>query len=92
MLTFDPEGLSRAQRAGRACAVCRKRWPRPRVEVGFLPDGRPVYVCEDCANAIILDLEEITLGLYHDDRIQDARREVGPPRLPDPHVHGQTPA
>ena len=34
MLTFDPEGLSCAQREGDACVVCHKKWPRPRIRVG----------------------------------------------------------
>ncbi|WP_141577487.1 hypothetical protein [Actinomadura sp. WMMA1423] len=45
----DPRGLSTAQRLGDACVVCRKRWPRPRVRVGRLPDSSGVFACDDCA-------------------------------------------
>ncbi|MCP2339662.1 hypothetical protein FHU30_005031 [Actinomadura rupiterrae] len=48
-LRFDPSALSAAQREGDACVVCHKRWPRPRVRVGRLPDGREVVACDDCA-------------------------------------------
>ncbi|TDD92614.1 hypothetical protein E1298_10500 [Actinomadura rubrisoli] len=47
--TLDPGALSTAQRLGDACAVCRKRWPRPRVRVGRLPDSSGVFACDDCA-------------------------------------------
>ncbi|MEV5898214.1 hypothetical protein B0I32_10215 [Nonomuraea fuscirosea] len=53
MLTFDPEGLSAAQRDGDACVVCHKRWPRPRVRVGCLPDDSAVLACGDCAEALL---------------------------------------
>ncbi|GAA3689800.1 hypothetical protein GCM10022224_063980 [Nonomuraea antimicrobica] len=53
MLTFDPEGLSGAQRDGDACVVCHKRWPRPRVRVGRLPDDSAVLACADCADALL---------------------------------------
>jgi len=46
---LDPAPLSAAQRAGHACAVCEKRWPRPTVRLGDLPDGAPVLACADCA-------------------------------------------
>jgi hypothetical protein len=49
--TVDPGGLSTAQRLGDACAVCRKKWPRPRVLVGRLPDSTGVFACDDCAPA-----------------------------------------
>src|SRR6266542_4948985 len=45
---IDPVGLTAAQRSGRACVSCRKRWPRPSVLAGHLPDGAPLYVCDDC--------------------------------------------
>ena len=51
-LVFDPEPLTAAQRNGRACVACRKRWPRPRIRVGRLPDGRAVMACEDCAPVV----------------------------------------
>jgi hypothetical protein len=47
----DPGGLSTAQRLGDACVVCRKKWPRPRVLVGRLPDSTGVFACDDCAPA-----------------------------------------
>ncbi|MCP9971195.1 hypothetical protein LUX57_43735 [Actinomadura madurae] len=47
----DQGGLSRAQRLGDACVVCRKCWPRPRVRVGRLPDSSGVFACDDCAPA-----------------------------------------
>ncbi|QYC39477.1 hypothetical protein Nocox_09285 [Nonomuraea coxensis DSM 45129] len=53
MLTFDPEGLSWAQREGDACVVCHKRWPRPRARVGRLPEGSAVLACADCAEALM---------------------------------------
>ncbi|GAA4048818.1 hypothetical protein [Nonomuraea soli] len=52
MVTFDPEGLSSAQRFGDACVVCHKKWPRPRVRVGRLPDESAVMACTDCAEAL----------------------------------------
>lgn len=52
MLTFDPEGLSWAQREGDACVVCHKKWPRPRARVGRLPDDSAVLACHDCAAAM----------------------------------------
>ncbi|SEF53737.1 hypothetical protein SAMN05444920_10117 [Nonomuraea solani] len=53
VLTFDPEGLTSAQREGDACVVCHKRWPRPRVRVGRLPDDSAVLACGDCAEALM---------------------------------------
>ncbi|TDC93621.1 hypothetical protein E1292_40680 [Nonomuraea deserti] len=53
MVTFDPEGLTWAQRDGDACVVCHKRWPRPRMRVGRLPDDSPVLACGDCAEALL---------------------------------------
>ena len=49
--TLDPGTLSPAQRLGEACVVCRKKWPRPRVRVGRLPDSTGVFACDDCAPA-----------------------------------------
>ncbi|MEO3782535.1 hypothetical protein ABGB12_04330 [Actinocorallia sp. B10E7] len=46
--TFVPDGLDTAQRRGRACASCGKRWPRPRRPVGRLLNGTPIRVCDDC--------------------------------------------
>jgi hypothetical protein len=53
MLTFDPEGMSAAQREGDACVVCQKRWPRPRVRVGRFPDDMAALACADCAEALL---------------------------------------
>jgi hypothetical protein len=50
--TFDPGVLTTAQRYGDACVVCHKKWPRPRVRVGVLPDGSRVLACADCAPAL----------------------------------------
>lgn len=47
----DQGGLSTAQRLGDACVVCRKKWPRPRIRVGRLPDSSGVFACDDCAPA-----------------------------------------
>jgi hypothetical protein len=52
LLTFDPEDLTCAQRYGDACVVCHKKWPRPRILVGRLPDGATVLACHDCAEAL----------------------------------------
>ncbi|MFC4584445.1 hypothetical protein [Sphaerisporangium corydalis] len=52
-LTFDPEDLTGPQRDGDACVVCSKKWPRPRVRVGRLPDDAPVMACEECAEALL---------------------------------------
>ncbi|PKK13112.1 hypothetical protein [Thermomonospora sp. CIF 1] len=51
-LVFDPEALSAVQCEGDACVVCHKRWPRPRVRVGRLPDGSGVFACDECALAL----------------------------------------
>jgi hypothetical protein len=53
MLTFDPAGLTPVQREGDACVVCHKKWPRPRVKVGLLPNNAPVHACDDCAEALL---------------------------------------
>lgn len=47
----DPGGLTEAQLLGDACVVCRKKWPRPRVRVGRLPDSSGVFACDECAPA-----------------------------------------
>ncbi len=49
--TLDPRALTTAQRRGEECVACRKRWPRPRVRVGRLPDSSGVFACEECAPA-----------------------------------------
>jgi hypothetical protein len=50
--TFDPDGLTAAQRDGEACVVCHKKWPRPRAHVGRLPDDSRVFACDDCVPAL----------------------------------------
>jgi hypothetical protein len=50
--TFDPDGLTAAQRYGEACVVCHKKWPRPRAHVGRLPDDSRVFACDDCVPAL----------------------------------------
>ncbi|POM23909.1 hypothetical protein BTM25_25350 [Actinomadura rubteroloni] len=51
-ICFDPSGLTSAQRAGRACVVCGKRWPAPPVRVGRVAGGGAVYACTDDAPVI----------------------------------------
>lgn len=53
VVTFDPDGLTAAQREGNACVVCHKRWPRPRFRVGRLPDDSPVRSCGDCLDILM---------------------------------------
>lgn len=50
--TFDPDGLTAAQRDGESCVVCHKKWPRPRARVGRLPDDSLVFACDDCVPAL----------------------------------------
>ncbi len=47
----DPGGLGTARFPGDACVVRRKKWPRPRVRAGRLPDSSGVFACADCAPA-----------------------------------------
>lgn len=51
---IDPRSLTRAQVAGRRCAVpnCGRLLAPPAYEVGRLPDGRPVLACPECAPAV----------------------------------------
>lgn len=49
---FDSVGMTDDQLAGKACAVCDKRWPRPSVSVGIFPSGQYVYTCTDCVVAV----------------------------------------
>ncbi|MQY02225.1 hypothetical protein [Actinomadura macrotermitis] len=49
----DPSGLSAAQKAGRACVVCGKRWPSPQVRIGRAAKGGPLYACTDDAPLIV---------------------------------------
>ncbi|WP_344823371.1 hypothetical protein [Actinocorallia longicatena] len=50
--TFVADGLNRAQRNGRACASCGKRWPRPAEPIGRLVTGQPLFVCDECVVAV----------------------------------------
>ncbi|GAA1544063.1 hypothetical protein GCM10009678_28410 [Actinomadura kijaniata] len=70
---FDPRALTRAQRQGDACVACRKRWPRPRVRVGRVPDGSGVFACADCAPALP------TLGARHAPPATGVARPVATP-------------
>ncbi|GAA4085319.1 hypothetical protein [Actinomadura miaoliensis] len=47
--TIDGSDLTDTQRAGNACAVCGKTWPRPTVLIGRLPDGRQLLICPEHA-------------------------------------------
>jgi hypothetical protein len=53
---IDPRSLTPAQRAGRRCAVpnCRRLLADLVYQVGRLPNGHPVVVCEECTSAIRL--------------------------------------
>jgi hypothetical protein len=48
---IDPRSLTRAQRHGRRCAVpnCQRLLADLAYQIGCLPAGQPVLVCEDCA-------------------------------------------
>lgn len=45
---IDATGLTRAQRLGRACVSCHKRFPRPTVAVGLTGAGEHLYRCPEC--------------------------------------------
>jgi RNase P subunit RPR2 len=55
---IDPRSLTRAQQAGRRCAVpnCGRLLTPPAYEVGRLPDGRPVLACPECAPGVRYEL------------------------------------
>lgn len=53
---FDPAPLNGAQRRGDQCVTCSRRWPRPQVPVGRVPDGTEVRACADCGPSIIAEL------------------------------------
>jgi hypothetical protein len=46
---IDASELTRAQREGRACVACRKRFPSPTVPVGRAATGELLYRCPDCS-------------------------------------------
>ncbi|GAA0829571.1 hypothetical protein ACFQVD_21300 [Streptosporangium amethystogenes subsp. fukuiense] len=52
-MTFDPEGLTPTQREGDACVACHKKWPRPRIRIGRLPDDTTLFACPECADALL---------------------------------------
>ena len=54
MPVIDPRSMTRAQLAGRRCAVpnCGRLLAPPAYEVGRLPDGRPVLACPECAPGV----------------------------------------
>lgn len=83
LLVFDPAGLSKSQRAGGACVVCRKAWPRPIVVVGQLPDLRTVYACGDCATGFAPVTEPVYVELDSRQARVRSRRRV----LPRSHWH-----
>jgi hypothetical protein len=56
--TFDPKGLTIEQCWGEACVICHKKWPRPRVHVGRLPDDSRVFACDDCAPALRIPAQQ----------------------------------
>ncbi|HEY2641276.1 MAG TPA: hypothetical protein VGI66_15510 [Streptosporangiaceae bacterium] len=45
---IDTSSLSGAQRHGRECVSCGKRWPRPTVPVGQTDMGHVLYRCTEC--------------------------------------------
>jgi hypothetical protein len=45
---IDATGLTRAQRLGRACVSCHKRFPRPAVAAGRTGAGELLYRCPEC--------------------------------------------
>jgi len=45
---IETTGLTRAQRQGRACVSCHKRFPRPTVAVGLTEAGELLYRCPEC--------------------------------------------
>jgi len=59
LLLIDATGLTKAQRAGRECASCCKRFPRPSVPIGRVATGETLYRCPECA----VVLEPVASGL-----------------------------
>jgi hypothetical protein len=45
---IDAKSLTRAQRQGRECVSCGKRWPRPTVPAGRTDIGDVLYRCPEC--------------------------------------------
>lgn len=57
---IDPRSLTRDQLAGRRCAVpnCGRLLIPPACGVGYLPDGRPVLACAECASGVSYERAE----------------------------------
>jgi hypothetical protein len=45
---IDATGLSAERRAGTACVVCGKGWPKPEVPVARTGAGEILYRCGEC--------------------------------------------
>jgi hypothetical protein len=68
---IDATGLTQAQRLGRACVSCRKRFPRPTIAVGQTGMGERLYRCPEC----IVVLEPVD---SQSSRVLTVTRESGP--------------
>ena len=55
---IDATGLTQAQREGRACVSCHKRFPKPTVPVGRLVTCEVLYRCPEC----LVELEPVGRG------------------------------
>jgi len=69
---IDATGLTRAQRSGRGCVSCRKRFPRPTVAVGRVLTGGVLYRCPECA--VVLEPAELGLARVLTDRSDPSGR------------------
>lgn len=58
------DGLTRAQRAGKSCASCRKHFPRPSVRAGITPAGEVLMRCPECVVALTLHTLIGSVGQY----------------------------
>jgi hypothetical protein len=67
---IDATGLTRAQRLGRACVSCHKRFPRPTVAVGLTGAGDLLLRCPEC----IVVLEPVS---SHSPRVHAVSPESG---------------
>lgn len=50
---IDATDLTSAQRAGRECVSCRKRFPRPTIPVGKVATGEVLYRCAECVVELV---------------------------------------
>jgi hypothetical protein len=78
---IDPATLTRAQRAGRRCAIpnCRRPLFRhdPEHLAGHLPDGSPVRVCSDCAPVVSFSPRgQLVTEMRDDEDVKLARASV----------------